>query len=263
NGLPSAIIRNLAITDSGVIYATSGSNLCMANDIESNFGIIKDSIYVPARNGLAVGANGLLFLSDSYYNAGIFRSTDYGINWTKVSNRPASSLSVFENKYIVTGHSEGEIMFSFDKGDSWTTISDGLPQSSIIYWSQIDSFGYLHCAASGFGLYKSTSNVTSVDELTGEEVKDYILRNNYPNPFNPTTTISYSLPTYCYVTLKVYDILGNEIVTLVDEHQLPGLYKTEFDANKTSSVNHLASGVYIYTLNAGGFIQSRKMILMK
>lgn len=263
NGLQSAIVQNLSIADNVAVYATSGINLCRADNIESSFDIIKDSVYIPAGNGLAVGDEGLLILSDSFFNPGIFRSTNSGVTWIKVSERPASSISVFDNKYIVTGHGDGEIMFSSDKGDSWTTISNGLPPNSTIFWNQIDSSGFLYCAASGFGLFKSNSIVTGVDELTGEEVKDYILGNNYPNPFNPSTTISYSLPTYSDVSLIIYDILGNEIVTLVDEYQLPGLYKIEFDANKTSGINYLASGVYIYTLNAGGYIQSRKMILMK
>lgn len=263
NGLSSAIIGNLAITNNGVIYSTSGTNLCRAADIESNFDIIRDSIYVPDRNGLASGDNGLLFLSDSYFNPGVFRSTDYGITWLKVSEIPASSISIFDNKYIVTGHGNGKIMFSFDKGDSWSTISEGLPSSSTILWNQIDANGYLYCAASGFGLFKSNAIVTSVNGFLIDELKDFVIYNNYPNPFNPTTMISYSLPSYSYVTLKIYDILGNEIVTMVDEHQLPGLYKIEFNTNIISSGKSLVSGVYIYILNAGGIIKSRKMILMK
>lgn len=263
NELPSAIVGDLVITDNGVIYSTSGTNLCRANDIESNFDIIRDSIYVPDRNGLATGNKGLLFLSDSFFDPGIFRSADYGVTWVKVSEKPASSISISDNKYIVTGHGDGEIMFSFDKGDSWTTISDGLPSNSTILWNQIDANGYLYCAASGFGLFKSNSIVTTVDEHLVDEPKDFILYSNYPNPFNPSTTISYSLSTYSYVTLKIYDILGNEILTLVDEHQQPGFYKTEFDTNNISGVNRLASGVYIYILNAGRNIKLRKMILMK
>ena len=86
---------------------------------------------------------------------------------------------------------------------------------------------------------------------------DFALEQNYPNPFNPTTTINYSIPEAGNVEMKVYDILGNEVVTLVSEEKSPGNYTTEFDATS------FASGIYIYTLRTNSFVQTKKMILMK
>ena len=83
------------------------------------------------------------------------------------------------------------------------------------------------------------------------------LLQNYPNPFNPKTEIKYQLPLNGFATLKVYDILGREVATLVDENQPAGNYSVPFDASK------LASGIYIYTFHANDFVQSKKMILMK
>ncbi len=83
------------------------------------------------------------------------------------------------------------------------------------------------------------------------------LSQNYPNPFNPVTTINYSIPSNGNVQLKVYDILGREVASLVNETKTPGNYKVNFNAN------NLASGVYFYRLQAGNFIQTKKMILMK
>lgn len=80
---------------------------------------------------------------------------------------------------------------------------------------------------------------------------------NYPNPFNPTTTINYQLPENGFVTIKVYDMIGKEIVTLVNENKSAGYHRVNFDASK------LTSGVYIYTITANNFIQSKKMLLMK
>jgi photosystem II stability/assembly factor-like uncharacterized protein len=257
NGLPNATIGNLEVAKNGYVYATSGTNLCRADNIKSTFNIIKDSIYVPARNGLAVGENGLLFLSDSFFDPGIYRSNDYGVTWIKVFERSASSISIFENKYIVTGHDDGEIMFSFDKGDSWTVISDELPQNSIIYWSQIDSFGYLYCAASGFGLFKSNSIVTNINEAAFDELQDFVLYNSYPNPFNSTTHIKYTIPQSGIVTLKVYDILGNEITTLLDGYHELGEYDVIFRPDD------LSSGIYFYQLKAGNFVATKKLILLK
>jgi hypothetical protein len=86
---------------------------------------------------------------------------------------------------------------------------------------------------------------------------DYSLSQNYPNPFNPSTTIKYSVPEPGIVQLKVYDIIGNEVAVLVNEKKAPGSYNAGFNAAR------LASGVYIYTLRAGSFVETKKMILMK
>lgn len=88
--------------------------------------------------------------------------------------------------------------------------------------------------------------------------KQYQLDQNYPNPFNPTTVINYHLPLYGHVLLKVYDVLGREVATLVNDFQHAGNYKVTFNNAK-----QLSSGIYFYRLNAGDFSQTMKMILMK
>jgi len=86
---------------------------------------------------------------------------------------------------------------------------------------------------------------------------DFLLTQNYPNPFNPATTISYQLPVNSFVSLKVYDVIGNEVATLVNETEKPGSYHVVFSAEQ------FPSGVYFYKLQAGNFVQTRKMILLK
>lgn len=88
---------------------------------------------------------------------------------------------------------------------------------------------------------------------------DFKLEQNYPNPFNPDTTISYQLPKAEQVTLKVYDVLGNEIATLVNEQKQMGYYNSKFPIDSSQ----LSSGVYFYTLSAGDFKQTKKMLLVK
>lgn len=85
----------------------------------------------------------------------------------------------------------------------------------------------------------------------------YNLTQNYPNPFNPVTTIQYSIPQRSNVTLKVYDIIGNEVATLVNEEKERGVFSVRFDAS------NLASGIYFYRLQAGSFVETKKMILLK
>ena len=97
----------------------------------------------------------------------------------------------------------------------------------------------------------------SVDEEQTSVPDAYSISQNYPNPFNPITTIKYQIPELSFVTLKVYDVLGNEITTLLNEEKPVGSYQIEFDATI------LSSGVYFYKLQAGNFVKTKKMILLK
>lgn len=100
---------------------------------------------------------------------------------------------------------------------------------------------------------KSSTGVKQIDQIpTG-----YVLSQNYPNPFNPTTNIQFSIPEQGFVSLKVYNTLGQEVATLVNDIKSAGTYKVDFDASK------LSSGVYIYTLSTGRILMSKKMLLMK
>jgi photosystem II stability/assembly factor-like uncharacterized protein len=116
------------------------------------------------------------------------------------------------------------------------------------------------------GIYNYRLNQIDFDgtqEVVGELTinltlpEQFALEQNYPNPFNPSTTISWQSPVGSWQTLKIYDLLGREVVTLVDEYKPAGSYEVEFDARG------LSSGVYLYTLQAGSFTNTKKLILMK
>ena len=91
---------------------------------------------------------------------------------------------------------------------------------------------------------------------------DYNLFQNYPNPFNPATTISYSLPKVSHVTLKIYDLLGREVKTLVSSEQNGGLHRVQWNGDNNYG-SKVASGIYLYRIEAGDFIVAKKMILLK
>ncbi|NOX17870.1 MAG: T9SS type A sorting domain-containing protein [Chlorobi bacterium] len=100
--------------------------------------------------------------------------------------------------------------------------------------------------------------VTGIGDDNSESVTEkFRLKQNYPNPFNPSTVIEYSVPENSYVELKVYDIIGNEITTLVSEEKSRGYYQIQFNAKG------LSSGTYIYSLRTNKSVQTKKMILMK
>ena len=100
----------------------------------------------------------------------------------------------------------------------------------------------------------------ATEELTLKEegvIKTYSLEQNYPNPFNPTTTINYQIPKDGFVTLKIYDVLGREVASLVNENKSTGRYNLEFNAG------NLASGVYLYQLKVNDFVSTKKLMLVK
>jgi len=102
------------------------------------------------------------------------------------------------------------------------------------------------------------SQPTGVKEIVNTSIEDFELLQNYPNPFNPTTTISYSTPQPGFVELKIYDALGREIQTLVNEFQQAGRYSFDFDASR------LSNGVYFYQLKVGSrYSETKKMLYMK
>ena len=101
------------------------------------------------------------------------------------------------------------------------------------------------------------TSCNSEEEKFDELPTDYSLINNFPNPFNPSTKIRYSIPQSSKVVIKVFDILGNEIETLIDEQKPIGTYELTWYAE------NLPSGIYFYRLQAGTFVETKKMILMK
>ncbi len=119
-----------------------------------------------------------------------------------------------------------------------------------------EAFGIFFALADGT-VGQFPEGVASVENISGVTPSNYSLTQNFPNPFNPSTTINFTIPNNEFVTLKVYNILGSEVATLVNENLGAGAYKYNFDAQ------NLASGVYLYELNAGNFREIKKMNLLK
>ena len=141
----------------------------------------------------------------------------------------------------------------------WSTTFAGLANSV----QQTSDGGYI---VAGYNFFSATkddlwlarfgSDPTSIEKDI-ETPNEYLLFQNYPNPFNPSTKISWQSPVSSHQSLKVYDLLGNEIATLVNESKPAGSYEVEFDASE------LTSGIYFYELQSGSFIETKKMILIK
>lgn len=207
--------------------------------------------------------NGLMYGEDYYY---LLRRTNTG--WVSVpvpSQIPGTYYTAFtfdssnalfaalEEYYYSTGRSLGRgVYFTTDQGASWTYA--GLDSLAV---KQLLSYGNITYAITDRGIYILTHSGATAVKLQNQVPLQYELSQNYPNPFNPTTAISYQLSAFSHVTLKVYDVLGNEIKTLVNEYKPAGKYTVNFDGSG------LASGIYFYRIKAGSFSDVKKLVLLK
>ncbi len=153
-----------------------------------------------------------------------------------------------------------------DSTGSW--IGDGSLDGTL----RFDSFQLTHNPSNGaengvilfddLRLVKKIIVNVNDDEISSDIPADFELFQNYPNPFNPSTIITYTLPKQRLVSIKIYDILGREIRTLVNTEQTQGVHKVEWDG-KNNFGSKVASGTYIYRIDAGDFVQSKKMVMLK
>jgi serine protease len=233
-------------------------------------------------------------------NNKVWRTTDGGASWASSATGVTNSYVVVfkDNSNGLAGHSTGAIRMTTNGGSSWNTVTSPTTQA-INGAAYVSNTGSAWVSATSIP-YRSTNNGTNWTSQTlypfsgsiyhlamydttvgwlvtsnGEILKyrpqgttaveppgmnaplKYALEQNYPNPFNPTTTIRYEIRDAGNVQLKVYDVLGREVAELVNERQDAGSHRVNFNAAR------LASGVYFYRLSAGGFTETRRMLLMK
>ena len=188
---------------------------------------------------------------------GLYVSTDAGSNWNLINTNflMVTALSVNGDRIFAGTWGMG-VYISSDNGDNWVWNSP-LRGANIKVLASNNEF--LFAGESNYGkLYRiSLSYLTSIRDISKNSPINFSLFQNYPNPFNPTTKIEYSIPKTSFVTLKVYDVLGREIATLVNEEKTIGKYNVEFNG-----IN-LSSGIYLYKIQAGNYSSVKKMILMK
>jgi beta-lactamase class A len=149
---------------------------------------------------------------------------------------------------------------SYNYGKTWELVSYGLLSKNCQVIT--GDMNLLLVSPAYFGVWKlplSKNNAsTSFSKIENNTLpSEYKLQQNYPNPFNPVTRIDYDLPADVNVSIKIFDVAGREIKTLVNENQEAGYYTMEFNAS------NLASGVYFYRIIAGDFLEVKRMVLIK
>ena len=191
----------------------------------------------------------------------ILKTEDSGGVWTFQSGGTSNNLTsiqlIDENSGWAAGNN-GTILKTTDGGGSWV-LQDGKMNYDLTSVCFTDLNTGWTAGKNGTILHTTNGGITYADVKTNgnSTPKEFYLLQNYPNPFNPNTRIQFAINSEELVTLKIYDVLGNEIETLVNETKPAGEYQFIWEANK------LASGVYFYRLQAGDFISTKKMILQK
>ena len=269
---------NMGLTNSGEIaFAVFGTNLFA--------GTYGDGVFLSTNNGtswtaastgltatyvraLTVSPDGTggtnLFAGTS---GGVFLSTNNGTSWAAASTG-LTNLDV--RAFAISGvnlfaGTSSTVFLSTDNGTSWTEVNTGLPNTDVyaLIVNGTDLFIGTQgngAGTSGYGIWRRSLSemiMTQAVENAKLAPAHFALQQNYPNPFNPTTTISFSLPSKSFVSLKVFDLIGREVATLLSQEKPAGTYKVTFDASK------LPSGVYFYRFTAGDFRQVKKMLLIK
>jgi hypothetical protein len=205
-------------------------------------------------------------------NGKIYMTTDYGNTWLPRESGTSENLYdvTFKNPMegVVAG-ANGVVRYTSDGGFTWheDTYLSGLTTRDIVSISGFDENTASAITLNNFNGDAAGSDTTYIFTVSSEPFvnvddddsvpAEFSLNQNYPNPFNPSTKISWQSPVSGHQTLKVYDILGNEVATLVDEYKEAGKYEVDFDAST------LTSGVYFYRLKISDYTNKKKMILMK
>jgi len=227
-------LGDATIIDSVIIEWTSGESVVLTNVSPNDFYNVEEEI--PAG-----------YLTSNFSADVIEVVGSNAVNFTDLSIAdPNQPITVWEWDF----NNDGTVDAT-DQNPSFTYSSNGTYSVSLTVSNGIDSETKIR------NDYITVSGVTGVEDLTGEIPNEFNLFQNYPNPFNPSTIIRFSVASESQVVIKVYNLLGKEVATLMNEKKTPGFYELNFGGEK------LPSGIYVYRLEAGSFSSSKKMILLK
>ena len=246
-------VTNLLVRDNAIL-AGSGFSLNVTSNSGTNWNQISFGypVYSLATNGTDIFAG--------TYNGGVLKSTNNGYNWVQTTPFIASSIRalIAFGTNIIAGDDYGTGIFvSTDLGITWTQRNEGLQGGSCSILELMNANGYIF-AGTANGVYRrNLENLLSINKISKLVPTSYLLHQNYPNPFNPVTKIKFDIPKSSFVKMVVYNSLGHEVATLVNEKLGAGSYETNWDGSG------YPSGIYFYKLVTDKFVEVKKMALIK
>ena len=257
NGLPSSAIISLAISGTNIFAGTFQGVY-----LSTNNGSTWTAAGLPNESIFALAVSGTNIFAGAWGN-GVFLSTNNGTNWAfanvGLTNKNVRDLIVSgANLFAATG---GGIFLTTNNGTNWIAKNQGISPMQVFFCFALKD-NYIFTGAQYGSIWRRLiSEIIGISNISTEIPLAYSLSQNYPNPFNPTTKIKFDVAIVkqasLLVTLKVYDITGSEVQTLVNERLQPGTYEATFNGSA------LNSGVYFYRMETNSFIETKKMLLLK
>ena len=258
NGLKYTGVSALAVLDTNLFGGTDDAIFLLPGSRDTAWNDVFQPSFLYVSSFAVLGTN--IFAGSE---AGVFLSTNSGASWTPVDSGLTNSSDLYYvNALAVAGTNLfagtiGGVFLSTNSGTSWTRVDTSFTNISVNALAVSGTNLFAGINASGAWRRPLSEMITSVERLSSDLPMHFSLAQNFPNPFNPTTVISYQLSALSSVSLRVYDILGREVATLVNEKQNAGKYSVTFDGSR------LASGVYFYRLVAGSHYATKKLLLLK
>jgi len=257
-GLPTnTTVYSLAVSDSNLFAGTVEDGVFLSTNNGTNWTPVNNGLTSMGAYSLAVsGAN----LFAGTFGGDVFLSANNGMNWTSVYPGIPNTLTytvalAVSGTNLFAGTRDG-IFRSTNNGTNWIEVDIGLTDTHVSSFAVNDT--YLFAEASGGVWKRPLSEInTSVDRFSNALPMHFNLDQNYPNPFNPATTISFSLSSRSFILLKVFDLIGREVATIVSEELSAGNHSRQWNAAD------LPSGIYFYRLQAGTFTETRKLVLLR
>jgi len=220
--------------------------------LSNNGGTSWNSTYISATNWV----KSISFINDStgYFSSsiGIHKTTNQGTNWNLISPFYATKLK-FLNDTLGYASNDSNLYYTTNGGLNWTLTLRQVALNDFTF----NEFQSGYAVGNGGLICKIGSGLIQITNISSNIPGEYKLSQNYPNPFNPSTKINFDLKNTAFAMLRIYDMTGREVRTLVNEKLSAGSYSYDFKASE------LPSGVYFYQLQAEGFIETKKMILLK
>ncbi|HEY5533363.1 MAG TPA: T9SS type A sorting domain-containing protein [Ignavibacteria bacterium] len=289
SGLGNLNIKSFFSKDSTTLYTGTNSGIYKTSNTGQNWiylGLINipintitypnNFIVVGTNNGIQVSTNnGTNWISgiltginiNSIYifsnklfagsNNGVYISTDNGFIWNQCGLNGYSIKSFSQFADTLVASTSGGVFATSNNGLNWINLGPSQETNPVLVYN-----GYIYAGGINSVWKRIASTVTEISPISSNISEKFSLSQNYPNPFNPVTKIKFDIPSEgksqkAKVKLVIYDILGKQITTLVNEQLQPGTYEVTFDGS------NLPSGVYFYKLSAGDFTETKKMLMLK